>query len=149
MGNTLFSTNVEGKAVNLKAKYSTCNAIEEDLLFYKHDIQSLQSLLDTNFDDMVKIENLDEMRESLMGLQDLQYDNNLILKQVRIQQNKLRDAIEDKSTNNKLVELINEQSKLEKKKKKLSSNHKMVKKELISLVYDGLQIKNKNIKSNY
>lgn len=148
MGNSLISTNVEGQAVNLKAKYSACNAIEEDLLFYKNDIQSLQTLLDTNFDDMVKIENLDEMRESLMGLQDLRYDNNLLLKKVRIQQNKLRDALEDKS-NNIIVELFNEQSKLEKNKKKLSSNHKMVKKELISLVYDGLQIKNKNMKSNY
>ncbi|MGB5666686.1 MAG: hypothetical protein WBM53_07550 [Maribacter sp.] len=141
MENSLNLQIIEGQPVNLKEHYSRCKDIETNLLFYKDDLQSLKNILDTNFDDLVKNENLDELRESLMALQDLSYDNTRLLKQVKILKTKLLDTING-SSNNNVSELLNETSKLEKKRKKFISNYKIIKKELFGIVDDVLQIKN-------
>jgi len=146
MENSLNPQIIEGQPVNLKEHYSRCKDIEANLLYYKDDLQSLKNILDTNFDDLVKNENLDELRESTMALQDLSYDNNRLLKQVKILKTKLLEAIKGLSKNN-VFELLNEKSKLEKKSKKFSANYKIIKKELFSLVDDVLQFKNRIEKS--
>lgn len=146
MENSLNPQIIEGQPVNLKKHYSRCKDIEANLLYYKDDLQLLKNILDTNFDDLVKNEYPDEIRESIMALQDLSFDNTRLLKQVKILKTKLLEAING-SSNTNVFELLNEKSKLEKKSKKFSANYKIIKKELFSLVDDVLQIKNRMEKS--
>jgi hypothetical protein len=110
------------------------------LVFYAEDLQFLQNPLDTNFEEMMKNGNLDEMRESLIRFQDLCYDYSHLKKRVEDQQGNLMALIKDSLKINPDI-LIHEQIEIERKMVQLTTDLKLVEKEILSFADQLLGIK--------
>lgn len=71
------------KPVNWQAMCRTAETWVSDLSFYKDDLNFLQNLIDSYFSEMVENTSLDEIREEIMGFQDIRHRNNVLLKEVK------------------------------------------------------------------
>ena len=66
------------------------------LLFYTDELKFLQNLLDRYFTEILEHENLDEMRESMMRLQDLKYRCDKLVIRTKRYRNNLTEAVDNK-----------------------------------------------------
>jgi cysteinyl-tRNA synthetase len=78
-----------------KLYYSTKNW-NEDFKFYKQDLKFLQELIDTFFEKLVLIENLDELRETQMDLLRSRDKCSILRKQIKGHLSQLSVLIEDR-----------------------------------------------------
>ena len=143
MKNVLHTSDNWNKPVDWQNHHIKCENIKSDLAFYSKDLGFLQQLLDRYFDEMVKNEHLDEIRESLIRFQDLCYDCDRLKKRVTDQQNHLIDIIKGASSHDHNVILI-EQSGIENRNALLAKELKMVKKEILLIAENVLEGKKDN-----
>ncbi len=132
MRKTAYTSENSDRLVDWKAYYLKCENAKSNLVFYAGDLQFLQKLLDTHFEEMVKNGNLDEMRESLIRFQDLCYNYGRLKKRVKDQQGNLISIIEGSLKINSDI-LINEQTEIENKMALLTTDFKLVEKEILSI----------------
>lgn len=138
MKNVLYTSNVLNKPTDWQNHYLQCENIKSDLAFYSKDLRFLQQLLDRYFDEMVKIEHLDEMRESILRFQDLCYYCDRLKKRVKDQQTRLIDIIKAVASHDHNA-VLKEQSSIENGNVLLVKDFKMVKKEMLILAEHVLQ----------
>lgn len=143
MKNVLYTSDNLNKPTDLQNHYLKCEKVKSDLVFYSKDLHFLQQLLNKYFDEMVKNEHLDEIRESLIRFQDLCYDCDCLKKRVKDQQSHLIDVIKAASSHDHNAILI-EQSGIENRNALLMKELKMVKKEMFAIAEDSLQDKKDN-----
>lgn len=143
MKNVLHTSDILNKPTDWQNHYEKCEKVKSDLVFYSKDLHFLQQLLDTYFDEMVKNEHLDEIRESLIRFQDLCYDCDHLKKRVKDQQSHLIDIIKGASSHDHNAILI-EQSGIENRNALLVKELKMVKKEILLIAENVLQEKKDN-----
>ena len=143
MKNVLYTSDILNKPTDWQNHYLKCEKVKSDLVFYSKDLHFLQQLLDKYFDEMVKNEHLDEIRESLIRFQDLCYDCDCLKKRVKDQQSHLIDIIKGASSHDHNAILI-EQSGIENRNVLLVKELKMVKKEMFAIAEDSLQDKKDN-----
>lgn len=132
MEKTILTSDILNRPTDWQTYYSQCEKIKSNLVIYSKDLRFLQQLLDRYFDEMVKNENLDEMRESLMRFQDLCYNCDRLKKTVKDQQSHLLDAIKGASAYDPET-LIKEQSGIENRNSTLMKEFNMVKKEMFTI----------------
>ena len=77
--------------------YRTTENWISDLLFYRDELKFLQHVVDRYYNIMVKLENLDEMREGVIRLNDLKYRCASLLRAIRKLQKRLSERVK---TNN-------------------------------------------------
>ncbi|NNK17608.1 MAG: hypothetical protein HKP49_00485 [Maribacter sp.] len=130
MKNTLHTSNSLNEPKDWKSYYSICEKIKSDLVSCSADLRFLRQLLDRYFNDIVKNEHLDEIRESLIRFQDLCYDTDHLKKRIKDQQSHLIDIIKGVSSYDQNA-IITEQSDLENRIIILMKKLKTVKKELL------------------
>jgi len=130
MKNALDTSNIMNEPKDWKSYYLKCEKIKADVVVCSVDLGFLRQLLDRYFNDMVKNEHLDEIRESLIHFQDLCYDTDHLKKRVKDQQSHLIDIIKGATSYDDHAILI-EQSGLENRIKILMKELKTVKKELL------------------
>lgn len=114
------------------------------LLFYTDELKFLQNLLDRYFTELLEHENLDEMRESMMRLQDLKYRCDTLVNRTKKYRNKLTKAEENKelvATENRLPKHQELQDDIANFSKGLNS----VKKEIFFLTELVLETKKKKV----
>ena len=138
MKNVLYTSNALNKPTDWQNHYLRCEKVKSDLVFYSKDLHFLQQLLDKYFDEMVKNEHLDEIRESLIRFQDLCYDCDRLKKRVKDQQSHLIEIIKGTSSHDHNAILI-EQSGIENLNALLVKELKMVKKEILLIAENVLQ----------
>ncbi len=140
MRKAAYTSEISNSSVDWKNHYLKCENAKSDLMFYAGDLQFLQNLLDTHFEEMVKNGNLDEMRESLIRFQDLCYNYGRLKKRIKDQLRNLISIINGSIKSN-LDVLINEQTEIEKKTALLTTNFKLVEKEILSIADHSLGVK--------
>jgi hypothetical protein len=138
MKNVLHTSDIFNNPIDWQNHYTKCENIKSDLAFCSKDLLFLQQLLDRYFDEMVKNEHLDEIRESLIRFQDLCYDCDRLKKRVKDQQSHLIDIIKGTSSHDHNAILI-EQSGIENLNALLVKELKMVKKEILLIAENVLQ----------
>ena len=143
MGKAAFTSNVWKKPTEWHTYYTNCEKVKSDLALYSKDLRFLQQLLDRYFDEMVKNEHLDEIRESIIRFQDLCYDCGRLKKRVKDQQSHLLDIIKGASSYNNDT-ILKEQSSIENINVLLVKDFKMVKKEMLIIAEHVLQEKEGN-----
>jgi len=143
MGKAALTSNVLNKPTAWHTYYTKCEKIKSDLAFYSKDLHFLQQLLDRYFDEMVKNEHLDEMRESIIRFQDLCYNCDRLKKRVKDQQSHLLDIMKGASSYNDDT-ILKEQSSIENGNLLLAKGFKSVKKELLIMAEHVLQKKKEN-----
>jgi len=143
MEKAAFTFNVSKKPTEWHTYYTKCEKVKSDLALYSKDLRFLQQLLDRYFDEMVKNEHLDEMRESLIRFQDLCYDCDRLKKRVKDQQGHLLDIIKGTSSYNNDT-ILKEQSSIENGNVLLEKDFKSVKKEILKIAEYVLQKKRDN-----
>lgn len=132
------TSDILDKPIEWQTYYLKCEKIKSDLVVNTKDLRFLQQLLDRYFDEMIKIENLDEMRESLMRFQDLCYNCDRLKKRVKDQQSRILDIMK-RTTKNALNVCIEEQSTIEKLVSVFMKDFKMVKKEMLAIAEHAVQ----------
>ena len=132
------TSDILDKPIEWQTYYLKCEKIKSDLADCSKDLRFLQQLLDRYFNEMVKFENLDEMRESLMRFQDLCYNCDRLKKRVKDQQSRILDIIKRTTKNDPSVSL-KEQSAIEKLKSIFMKDFKMVKKEMLAIAEHAVQ----------
>ena len=143
MKKVLYTSDILNKPTDWQNHYLKCEKVKSDLVFYSKDLHFLQQLLDKYFDEMVKNEHLDEIRESLIRFQDLCYDCDCLKKRVKDQQSHLIDIIKGASSHDHNAILM-EQSGIENRNALLLKELKIVKKEMFAIAEDSLQDKKDN-----
>ena len=143
MEKSAFTSDVLNKPKVWHTYYTKCEKVKSDLALYSKDLLFLQQLLDRYFDEMVKNEHLDEMRESLIRFQDLCYDYDRLKKRVKDQQCHLLDIIKGTSSYNHDT-ILKEQSSIENGNVLLEKDFKSVKKEILIIAEYILQQKRDN-----
>jgi len=143
MKNVLNTSDILNKPTDWQNHYLKCEKVKSDLVFYSKDLRFLQQLLDKYFDEMVKNEHLDEIRESLIRFQDFCYDCDRLKKRVKDQQSHLIDIIKGVSSHDHNAILV-EQSGIENSNVLLVKELKMVKKELLLITENVLEDKKDN-----
>lgn len=143
MKNVLHTSDILNKPTNWQNHYLKCENIKSELAFYLKDLRFLQQLLDRYFDEMVKNEHLDEMRESIMRFQDLCYNFDHLKKRVKDQQSHLIDIIKVTASRDHNT-ILKEQSSIENGNVLLVKDFKMVKKEMLIIAEQVLQEKEDN-----
>jgi predicted ABC-class ATPase len=138
MKNVPYAPSIQNRPKDWKSYYLKCEKIKADVVLCSVDLRFLQQLLDRYFDDMVKNEHLDEIRESLIRFQDLCYNCSTLKKRVKDQQSHLINLIKGATSYDPKAFLI-EQSNLEKRKTMLLKELKKVKKELLTMVEHVVQ----------
>jgi hypothetical protein len=140
MKNVLQTSDIFNNPSDWQNHYTKCEKVKSDLVLYSKDLLFLQQLLDTYFDEMVKNEHLDEIRESLIRFQDLCYDCDRLKKRVKDQQSHLIEIIKGASPHDHNAILI-EQSGIENRNARIVKELKMVKKEILLISENVLQEK--------
>jgi len=140
MEKTAHVSDILNKPTDWKNHYLKCEKIKSDLACYSKDLRFLQQLLDRYFDELVKNENLDEMRESIIEFQDLCYNFDGLKKRVKDQQSHLIDIIKTASSHDHDA-ILKEQSSIEKCNAQFVKDFKMVKKEMLIIAEHVLQEK--------
>ncbi len=148
MEKTAFTSDIYNSPSNWQTYYTQCEKVKSDLVIYSKDLRFLQQLLDRYFDELVKNENLDEMRESLMRFQDLCYDCDRLKKRVKDQQRHLLDTIKGTSAYDPNT-ILQEQSGIENRKSTLMKEFKTVKKEMFALADQVIQANKDNENLTY
>lgn len=148
MNNTTSTSDILKNPNDWQAFYLKCENVKSELMFYTKDLRFLQKLLDRYFDEMVKNENLDEMRESLMRFQDLCYNCDRLKKRVKDQQSQLLDIIKGISSYDH-DNILKEQLGIIHLKSVLMKDFKMVKKEMFTIADHVLQVKKGNESFTY
>ncbi len=143
MKNVSYTSDILNKTPDWKNHYLKCEKIKSDLALYSKDLRFLQQLVDRYFDEMVKNEHLDEIRESLIRFQDLCYDWDRLKKRVKDQQSHLIDIIKGASSYDHNT-ILKEQSSIESGNVVLMKELKMVKKEMFLIAENVLQEKKDN-----
>jgi hypothetical protein len=143
MKNVSYTSDILNKTTDWQNHYLKCEKIKSDLAFYSKDLLFLQQLVDQYFDEMVKNEHLDEIRESLIRFQDLCYDCDCLKKRVKDQQSHLIDIIKGASSHDYNT-ILKEQSSIENGNVVLMKELKMVKKEMFLISEHVLQEKKDN-----
>ena len=143
MKNVSYTSDILNKTTDWQNHYLKCEKIKSDLAFYSKDLLFLQQLVDQYFDEMVKNEHLDEIRESLIRFQDLCYDCDRLKKRVKDQQSHLIDIIKGASSHDYKT-ILKEQSSIENGNVVLMKELKMVKKEMFLISEHVLQEKKDN-----
>ncbi len=143
MKNVSYTSDILNKTTDWQNHYLKCEKIKSDLAFYSKDLLFLQQLVDQYFDEMVKNEHLDEIRESLIRFQDLCYDCDCLKKRVKDQQSHLIDIIKGASSHDYKT-ILKEQSSIENGNVVLMKELKMVKKEMFLISEHVLQEKKDN-----
>ena len=143
MKNVSYTSDILNKTTDWQNHYLKCEKIKSDLAFYSKDLLFLQQLVDQYFDEMVKNEHLDEIRESLIRFQDLCYDWDRLKKRVKDQQSHLIDIIKGTSSHDHNT-ILKEQSSIENGNVVLMKELKMVKKEMFLISEHVLQEKKDN-----
>jgi len=138
MKNVLHTSDISSKPTDWQNHYTKCEKVKSDLVFYSKDLHFLQQLLDTYFDELVKNEHLDEIRESLIRFQDLCYDCDCLKKRVKDQQSHLIDIIKVSAPHDHNA-ILKEQSSIENCNALLVKKLKMVKKEILLIAEHVLQ----------
>lgn len=130
MKNVLHTSDILNNPADWQNHYLNCENIKSDLTFYSKDLRFLQQLLDRYFDEMVKNEHLDEMRESIMRFQDLCYNCDHLKKSVKDQQSHLIDIIKVTASHDHKA-ILKEQRSIENDSVLFVKEFKMVKKEML------------------
>ncbi|MGB5498980.1 MAG: hypothetical protein WBM77_08640 [Maribacter sp.] len=138
MEKTQHTSDILNKPTEWKNHYLKCEKVKSDLACYSKDLRFLQQLLDRYFDELVKNENLDEMRESIIKFQDLCFDFDSLKKKVKDQQTHLIDIIKVASRHDHDA-ILKEQSCIENRNLQLGKDFKIVKKEMLLLTEHMLQ----------
>jgi len=148
MEKTVHPAGILGKPTNWQNHYLKCEEIKSELVFYTKDLRFLQQLLDRYFNEMVKNEPLDEIRESLMRFQDICYNCDRLMKRVKDQQSNLINLM--KSTSDQAHDtLLKEQIKIENRSTLLNKNFKIVKKEMFTIADHVLETNKVNENPTY
>ncbi len=113
--------------------------------FYKDDIRFIDVLIGKFLKDMLKHENLDELRESMMRLQTLKTQCNSLLKDLK-QQRQNMDKISDMENKMHISKFENAQNKLIENVEAFRLDFQNGKQEIYRFADDYLEIK-KDIKS--
>lgn len=140
MENVLYTSDILNKPADWQNHYLNCENIKSELAFYSKDLRFLQQLLDRYFDEIVKNEHLDEIRESIMRFQDLCYNCDSLKKRVKDQQSHLIDIIKAAASHDYNA-ILKEQSSIENGNVLLVKDFKMVKKEVLIIAEHVLQEK--------
>ncbi|NNK18578.1 MAG: hypothetical protein HKP49_05445 [Maribacter sp.] len=148
MEKTVYPSGILGKPTNWQNHYLKCEEIKSELVLYTKDLRFLQQLLDRYFNEMVKNEPLDEIRESLMRFQDICYNCDRLMKRVKDQQSNLINLM--KSTSDQGHDtLLKEQMNIENRSTLLNKNFKIVKKEMFTIADHVLETKKVNENPTY
>jgi len=148
MENANSPTDAFNKPIDWQDYYSKCADIKSDLAFYTDDIRFLQQLLDKYFQEMAKTENLDEIREILMRFQDLCFIHGQLKKRLKDQQHNLVGIIKG-APEVSPDKLISEQSIIKKQFVLFEVGFKTVKKEMLTMADDVLEVRKENDHSHH
>lgn len=130
-------------SIDWQAYYKECEIVKSELMIYSKDLRFLQQLLDRYFDKMIEIENLDEMRESLMLFQDVCYNCGRLKKKVKDQQKSLIEVIKGSNVYDQNTILDNQRA-IKTSKLALMDDFKMVKKEMYLIANHIIKVKKDN-----
>jgi hypothetical protein len=103
-----------------------------ELSLYKDEMQFLKRLIDRYYLEVVKIENLDEIREEVMQLQDLEHAGKVLLKEVRQYRDRLTRFM-DRPKDAEVPELDSAHKTLQKKMATFKLRFNSVKQEIFSI----------------
>ena len=148
MEKTVSHSEILSNPTNWQTHYLKCEEIKSELAFYTKDLRFLQQLLNRYFNEMVKNEPLDEIRESLMRFQDLCYNCDRLMKRVKDQQSHLINLMKGIS-NQAHDTLLKEQFSIEKRSTLLTKNFNIVKKEMFTIADHVLESKKDSENSTY
>lgn len=136
---------IDRKKLNLEQLYFKTEEYISELKFYRDDLTFLQHLLDKYFAQMIKIENLDEMRETMMRLQDIKYNGKILLENSEHHLLKITKLIDNSSkTGDK--EIYPEHDVLEESVQSFKKKFRNTKTELFSIADHVLELQKKEKK---
>jgi len=136
-------SDIMNSSIDWQAYYKECETVKSELMIYSKDLRFLQQLLDRYFDKMIEIENLDEMRESLMLFQDVCYNCGRLKKRVKDQQKSLIEIIKGSNVYDQNTILDNQRA-IKTSKLTLMDDFKMVKKEMYLIADHIIKVKKDN-----
>jgi hypothetical protein len=122
----------------LQIKYEMALEWISELSLYKDEMQFLKRLIDRYYVEVVKLENLDEIREEVMQLQELGHANKSLLKEV----SQYRDRItrfKDRPKDSVLSELESTHKDLQKKMATFKLRFHSVKQEIFGIANSVLE----------
>ncbi|MFX0557910.1 hypothetical protein ACOCEA_14010 [Maribacter sp. CXY002] len=120
--------------------YERVKSFISEFEFYKDDIRFIDILISRFLDDMLKHENLDELRESMIRLHRLKSLCNTLLKNLKQHLQNL-GKISESTYKDKIDKLEESQNKLEETVKSFKNEFQNIKHEIYSFADDYLEIK--------
>ena len=120
-----------------------CENLKSELALNNKELSFLQQLLGRYFDEIVHTENLNGVRESLMRFQDLCYNCGRLKKRVEDQHQTLVDIING-ALDYDPISVQKEQTWIEKCKSSLIKDCKTVKKEILNIANEVIQLNKDN-----
>ncbi len=109
-----------------------------ELSLYKDEMRFLKRLIDRYYLEVVKLENLDEIREEVMQLQDLVHDNRSLFREVDQYRARLRRFM-DRHKGSVLPELESTHKNLQKKMATFRLRFHSVKQEIFGIANSVLE----------
>jgi hypothetical protein len=122
----------------LQTQYEMALEWISELSLYKDEMQFLKRLIDRYYLEVVKLENLDEIREEVMQLQDLGHANKSLLKEVRQYRDRLTRFM-DRPKDSVLPELQTTHKNLQKKMAAFKLRFHSVKQEVFGIANSVLE----------
>ena len=120
--------------------YEESDQFMKDMTFFKKDMIFLEHLLDRYFRKMVSIKNLDEVRESVIRFQNLNYSHDKLFNSLKIHRSKLRSTKDERSKES-VDDLMNGQLNLLTWIVQFSADYKKIRREILSITNEVLEAK--------
>lgn len=122
--------------------YDQTASLISDLKFYQDDLVFLKQLLDRYFEDMVKSENLDEIREGMIRFQNLGFKCTSLLKKLTTFRTDLTKFLE-KPQKDMPTQIKTEYRSLEMEIERFALKFRNTKEEIFNMAEHVLELKKK------